>query len=54
MSGKTILPLNADGKGIPAEHAIEDVWKVMGYIVRKKRNECVSTSNSLKKHNADV
>ena len=35
MSGKPIAPLDADGKGIPAEHALEDVWKVRRRFVRK-------------------
>ncbi|KAH3857716.1 aldo-keto reductase family 1 member A1-like [Dreissena polymorpha] len=49
MSGKTILPLNADGKGIPAEHAIEDVWKAMKECLKAGLTRNIGLSNFNKK-----
>ncbi|KAH3857718.1 aldose reductase-related protein 2-like isoform X2 [Dreissena polymorpha] len=49
MSGKPIAPLDADGKGIPAEHALEDVWKAMEECHRAGLTRNIGLSNFNKK-----
>ncbi|XP_052801462.1 1,5-anhydro-D-fructose reductase-like [Mya arenaria] len=45
MSGETICPLDENGKGIPADHKLEDVWKAVEECQKAGLTKHIGLSN---------